>query len=563
MCQMVKGFVLLMFILALSAHVAGAQVSRQSGNVTDNSRKIRMEIDRIIVEAVYISDFVASTKLKAKAAALLWGYSPDEARVLFSNLWQSVKQQNSDLRDRETALREIIQQAFLKDQSMARRFIDELTEEDNKQKAEMHEEGRKLDSIPPTQSRLAKMSLELMDQDVAAATSLLEQSVSSGFSKEGILALTKLREKDTSAADRLMAITMASLKSRPVIISLPAIFQMFEYVFPSAMGFTAIPGSSLMNPISEELRLQYYMTSKEILSRSLQASDLALPKGQFYSEKDLKYLAAFQGIQAQLNYSLAVRYSSADAAEAQKLAVKLEGAVPANLVDTARFLASRIGNVDRSADKVNSPDNILFTLAKGNISEAKRQLEKVTNEQEKKTYSLFIAKSEFGNYMGKSDLAMATLVTRTIADPNSRILMYLEIIRASRRKNETNLSKLILAEMLGDPACEECNLHSAKALLGAVPDALATAFPDYGNVLQKGVFCLNSLTRQSNPSDQKNFVSETSKPKWLATMPEFGNAFSAYGAADFDAALEMANNLHDKLLNLTARLFACERPRLK
>ncbi len=562
MYQIVKDSILLMVILVLSVLVAEAQLSSQPDSKADHSQKVREEIDRIIAEARYISDFTASTKLIAKAAVLLWGYSPDDARFLFSNLWQSAKQQNSDSRDREAALNEVIQHAFLKDRDLARRFIDELAEEDNKREEEI-QKGRKLTDVSPAQSRLAKMSLALMEQDVSAATSLLEQSVSSGFSKEGILALIKLREKDTSAADRLVALTMASLKSRPVIISLPAIFQMFECVFPSSTGFTAIPGSSLMNPTSEGLRFQYFMTSKEILGRSLQASDPALPKGQFYSEKDLKYLSGFQGMQAQLNYSLALRYSLADAAEAQKLAVKLEGTTPANLVDTARFLASRIGSVDRSADKINSPDNILFSLAKGNISEAKRLLEKVTNEQERKTYSLLIAKSEFGNFMGKSDLAMATLVTRTIADPNSRILMYLEIIRASRKKNEPNLSKLVLAEMLGDPACEECNLYSTKALLGAVPDALATTFPDYVSVLQKGVFCLNSMARQSDRSDQKSVVLETSKPKWLVTMPEFGNAFSACGAADFDSALEIAKNLHDRLLNLTARLFACERPNLK
>lgn len=509
------------------------------------------ELEGIIAESDTLADNLAVVKIRAKAANLLWLQDVDRGRTMFRELWRWIEAQKDKDLNKDAARTELLKNLFPRDPKMAKELLEKVSQGDRSEEAPFQAQ---IAGTDPNLRRLAKLSSGLSDQDTAMAAALLERSLSVSVSPPALSSLMRLREKDPSVADYVVARTLENLRMRPTVVALPGVYMLIDYVFPSKQSF----GKPITKPPDPSLRMQYFLAAYDILQKSLGESEQLLLKEQRYTEKDLRFRSIYQGQVAGILSALAPRYAPELTAELTKLATNLAAGFPPEIIQLHRMTLARItGNLTDS----DSPETaISIAVARGEVEKARDLLEKLEDESARKALSQAVANVEFRTHLAKSNLAEALMAARNAEDPNIRASLYAQVAKAAYRKGEVEFSRLILAEARVALSKSESNGMRARALLELAAEASIISALDSIEILRSAVLDINLLSKATSGGGSKgDLLAKMNNPQTLIDEPELQQAFSSVGAIDFDSALLTASQIEDKSIRLIAKLATCKK----
>ena len=541
---------LLKTIILLSTLVAPFQIIAQQPQIakTQREKAPAEELEEVIAEAGKLDDKLAIINVKARAAALVSLSDPIRSELMFIEIWKFAKGQPDKDFDKEQALTLILKQLFSRNPKLAKQL---LSEEPKPEESSLESRATGRD---PSLRRTAKLASQLVDEDPRAASELLEQNLSTGMTPAGLNALLRLREKDALLSDFVVAKALDGLKAQPDVVSLSGLHLLSAYLFPE--GNTVELNSSL-----QSLQIQYFSTTYDVLRASLAQSETALLKNQHYTQADLRFRAMYQARVSITLAALAPRYRPDLSAELNVLANKLGVLLPNNVAQLAKLTTARLSGNQTVPD--NPEMAIPLAIQSGEFEEAGRLVDDLKSEELRKTYSQLLAKLEAKALLTRSDVMGALTLIRKVEDPNARLVLYLEAVKAAQKKRDAPLSSLVINEACTlIPQVDRNGLH-VRALLAFASQLPALASTDEAvEFLDAAVVAMNALPKRSQeePAATKSPAElawdEINDPRSLLDAPELDHAFSSIGAVDLEQAISEARKIGVKPVQLVARLEA-------
>jgi hypothetical protein len=543
--MLLRSLVLASFLLAPTFVPAQQEVTALKGN----NAAAGQELEAIIIEARGFDDKNAFVDVMARAAMLVSFSDPTRAETMFLAIWKFTSDQTGGGFQKEQAKLRILKYLYPRNPKLARQLLNERVK------------SQDLSSPSGPMSRddalNGKLASQLLDADPSAAAGLLERSMSVGPTPGNVSVLSRLREKDPLLSDYIASKTLDGLANQPSIVSLSGLFMMTAYAFPGpeAPIFSADAESSLLM-----LQYRYFITGRDLLISSLAETNEALAKDQHYREQDLQLRAAYQGQIAAILAALAPRIQPSLAAELNSIARKLASQVPANISQLTKMALAKLSGNAPSSD--NPEESFVFSLSNGDFNEARKQLDLLNDERKKDIYAQLLLKNEARFLLAKSDVMGALTLIRKIQDPTTRLVSYLEALKAAYKKHDSNLGNIVLNEArLLIPQTDRNGLH-LRALLAfgtklINPETQADAL----EFLNSAVGTINALGKTSGePRTAKTLaeatMQELNDPNSLLDAPEMDEAFSVLGLVDLERALALANRIEPKSVQLVARLSA-------
>jgi hypothetical protein len=509
------------------------------------------ELDSIIAEAPKLDDTLASITVRSRAAALLSFRDFARAEAMFLEVWAFAHQNLDEGAPRDRALTIVLKHLFPRHSKLAKRLLREEI-----QVGDLSLTARASGRDPDLRT-LARLSSELVDVNPAVAAILLEQSLSVGVTPAAITSLSGLRERDPLLSDVVVAKVLGNIDTVPTVVSLSGLYLLSSYVFPESYSFSANPQveSSL-----ESLQFQYFSTSYDVLRNSFAESEALLRKNPQYTDADLRFRAIYQAQMAMVLAALAPRYQTSLSPELTMLAQKVSGQIPAQVAQTAQFTAARLsGNTQRSE---NPEISISLALTKGDFQEAGSQIEKLKNDDLRKSYSQLLLRVHAKSLLTKSQLPDALSIIRRIEDPSARLLLYTETAKVAQTKRDSSVLKSVITEALTlVPATGRNGLH-VRALLSFTSQLTFVELAGEAQELLHGVvIAINTLPKKSDEPEATKSLSElawaqVNDPRGLIDTQELSNAFSSMGVQDLYLTLIEARKLEDRSVQLVARLEA-------
>ena len=509
------------------------------------------DLEEVISQAGKLDDKLASIAIRARAAALISYSDPARAETIFLEIWKLANERSEKDFDKERAQLQILKFLSLRNSKLARRLL--------------AEQARLAQSLPqpgePGQdprTRLSpKLAVQLIDSDPVTAAALLEESLSTSVTPAGLGALFRLREKDPFLSDYIAARTLDGLMNKPTLVSLSALQVMTAYAFPGPESSDASPEAE--NSL-QQLQLKYFVTSYDVLKASLSETKERLIKDYRYTEPDLQYRNANQGQIAAILAALAPRLAPALSIELNDIAGKLAPQIPTNIAQMTQFALRRLtGNQLESSD---AEQQFAFALSQGDFGEARKQLDLLKDDQKREIYTQLLIKNEARTLLKRSEIMKAVTLIRSLKDQTTRLVMYIDALKAARNKRDADLTKIIIDEArLLIPQVDRNGLHARALLLFATQLSGAAANDEAIEFLSSAVTTVNALAmRTSEPAEPKSMADavmvEFNSPNSLLDAPEMEQAFSTTGLIDLERALEQAKRIEPRAVQLTARLEA-------
>lgn len=539
---MVSRFLMMVGLLALlSASVAGQGLAEVQ---KDNHAIALEELEDVIIEARKVDDKGAMVNVRARAAMLLSYSDPARAESMFLDIWKFVNDQPDPDFDKQKAGLIVLKYLFTRNPKLARQLLAE------NQKADKSRDSS--GPIPGDDDQAAKLASQLIDADPSMAAALLEKSLTTSPTADGLAALLHLRETNSLLSDYLATKTLDSLLAQPTIVSLSMLHLMMSYVFPGANAvMTGMDTESSL----EALQYKYFLIGYELLKISLNEPDALLK--QRYTARDLQYRATHQALIAAILAALAPRFQPSFAVELQGIAARLAPQVPAGLAPLTQVsLAKLSGNSLTSDDPETS---FIYALSTGKYDEAHSQLERINDEKKRTLYSQLLIKAEARSLLGKSDVMGALTLIRKLEDP-TRLVMYLDAIKAAKKKRDADLTRLVINEArLTIPQTDRNGIHVQALLLFVGQLNSPDTIDDALEFLTSAVTSINALVKRPKPegvskSAAEIAMAEINDPHNLIESSEMDQAFNSVGLRDLERGLVQAKRIDLRSLQLIARL---------
>jgi hypothetical protein len=537
------------FLVLLSMLLAPTCLSAQQGVPKDSSSVAAQELETIISEAEKLDNKKARVDIKSRAAMLVSFANPARSETMFLEIWKFTNDQTDEAFDKEQARLQILKYLSARNLKLARRL---LAEQSNANDAP------KETSLPGDDKGLrsaTKLASSLADADPSSAAALLEDSLSQGVTPMGVGALSRLRETNSFLSDYVVTKVIDRLLAQPTLVSLPSFFMLGGYVFPGAEApMTSLDAESSL----QLLQFRYFMASHDALRASLGETSEALVKNHHYTPPQLQFRAAYQAQLATVLAALAPRFQPSLRTELTALAAKLAPQVPPNMPQLSRITLSRISGTAVVSDDPET--NFLTAVSDGNFDEASRQLDRIKDSEKRDAYAQLLLKSQARFLLAKSDIMGALTAIRKMDDQTVRLVSYLDAIKAVNRKNDAELSSIVVNEArLLVPQTNRNGIHVRALLSFSGQLAKHATKDDAFDFLNNAVVAINSLVKKSgDETEAKSFaeeaVAELNNPLSLFDSPEFEQAFSAAGVIDLDAGLTSANKIQAKPVQLLARV---------
>ncbi len=531
-----------LFLALLLTSVPARSQNRTA--VSDKTAPAIAELQDVIAESAKLNDQLSILGVRARAAAVLSYYDAVGSETLFRTLWRFANQQIEEDADKEQAKLLILKYASSRNPRLAREFL-----------AAQSVNPSKADATAPDNSRLSsKLAANLIDVDPPMAAGLLERSLIKSPSPMDIGALARLREKDSLLSDYVAAQVLESLPAKPTLVSLAALQSFAAYMFPGP-NVSLVSGEAQSS--LESLQFRYFLTGYDVLRASLAESDEAL-KRQHYTETDLAFRGASQGQIAAILAALAPRLQPTLAAELNSIAGKLTAQVPTNIAQLTKIALARLSGNQFSSE--NPEERFAFALSNGDFDEAGKQLEQVTDETKKKLYSQLLTRNEARALLARSELMPALIKIRNLEDQTVRLVMYLDALKAIKKKHDPELTKIVINEaMLLIPQTGRNGLH-IRALLSFAAQLATTDTPDDAMEFLRGaVTSLNHLETADKQENEtrapaESAMAELNSPSSLLDAPEMEQAFISVGLFDLERGLAEAKRIENRSVQLVARL---------
>ena len=536
-------FFILLVLLIPAQLVAQPSLSKEGSAVAAD------ELEAIISEAEKLTDKKLVVNIKARTAMMVSFSDPGRSEKMFLATWQFVNAQTEEAFDKEEAKLVILKYLLSRNPKLARQLLAEQPKPDDTSKPSPlpgHDKAHR------SASRLASV---LAETDPSAAAALLEQSLSLGVTPVGVAALSRLRETNSLLSDYVATRVIERLPNQPTLASLPGLFGLGGYVFPGAEA----PMASVEGEASLQLlQYKYFLACQDVLRASLLETNEALVKDQRYTPPQLQFRAAYQAQLATVLAALAPRFQPTLGAELTAIAAKLAPQVPPNIPQLSRTTLSRLSGSPLTS---NDPETDFFTaISNGDFDEASRQLDRIKDSEKRDDYAQLLWKSQARTLLAKSDVMGALTVIRKMQDQTMRLVSYLDAMKAVKRKNDAELSNIVVNEArLLVPQTNRNGLHVRALLSFSGQLAKHATKDDAFDFLNNAVVAINTLAKKSSDETEatslaEEAMAELNDPNSLFDSPEFEQAFNAAGLIDLDAGLTSANKIQSKPVQLLARL---------
>ena len=512
----------------------------------DDHRVAAEELEAVILDARNLDNKAALVHIRSRAAMLLSLSDPARSEAMFLDLWKFVNAQSDSDFDKQRARNTILKYLFPRNPKLARQLLAEKPKPDNPDSQAATPEER--------ERQTAKLARQLIESDTSAAASLLEKSLATSPSIEGVAALSRLREADSSLGDYVAAKTLDALTFQPSSVSLSALQLLSDYAFPrAAIGAAGTEAESSL----QALQFKYFVNGYEILKGSLGETNEFLLK-QGLNARDLQMRAVNQAMISVILAALAPRLQPSLAAELQSIAAKLAPQMPPSLAQFSQLSAAKLsGNPIKSED---AEMNLASALSNGDYDEARRLLARVNDAKKREVYGQLILKVEARTLLARGNVLGAVELIRKIEDQTARLVMYLEALKSLRKKKDDDLTRIIVNEArLLVPQTDRNGIH-VQALLTFVgllsdPAGLDDAF----EFLNNAVISINALGKQAKPEGPAKSMAESAlaqlnDPYALIESSEMEQAFSTLGLRDLYRGLATARRVDIRPLQLVARL---------
>jgi hypothetical protein len=364
--------------------------------------------------------------------------------------------------------------------------------------------------------------------------------------------LVRLREKDSFLSDYIAAKVFDGLPSKPTLVSLATLQLFAAYTFPGPEApIISVEAQSSL----ESLQFRYFFTGYEVLRTSLAEADEPLRLQQHYTQRDLEFRAANQAQIAAILAALAPRLQPSLAPELNAIAGRLSSQVPPNIAQITKLALARLKGDPFTSD--DPEESFMFSLTNGDFEEARRALERITDETKSKIYAQLLIKTEARALLAHSELMPALIKIRNLEDQTTRLVMYLDAVRASKRKRDSEMTSLIINEArLLIPQTDRNGLH-IRALFSFA--AQLDAETDAADFLDSAVTSVNKLQKESaNENEAKTLseaaMAELNDPFSLLDAPEMEQSFTSFGLLDAEKGLAEAKRIDNRSVQLVARL---------
>lgn len=516
----------------------------------DSRAAAHQELETIINEAGKLDDKYAIVNVRSRAALLVSFSDPSRSETMFLAIWKFTNEQTDAAFDKEQARLLILKYLFSRNPKLARRLLSEQT----KRGEPSTTQSRGAD--PDEEMRMAgKLASQLLDTDPSAAAGLLEKSLSMAITSAGVGALSRLRERDPFLSDYVATKVLEGLVTQPTKVSLPGLFTLAAYMFPGAEA----PIASLEAESSLQLlQYRYFLAGWDVLGASLTETPEALLKDPRYAERDLPMRAAFQAQVAAILAALAPRFHPSLAPEITVIAGKLSSQVPPNMAQMTRLPLARLRGDELTSE--DPQERFALALSKGDFDEARKQLDRFKDGEIKDIYTQLVIKNEARALLAKSEVMEAVVAIRKLEDRTTRLVMYLDALKAAKKKRDADLTSIVINEArLLIPQIGRNGIHVRALLSFATQMMKADTKDDAMEFLSSAVISINALGRKS--TDQKEAqtlaeaaMAELNNPKSLLDAPEMEQAFSSSGLVDLDRSLAEAKKIELKPVQLVARL---------
>ena len=521
----------------------------QNKLVADPRREIATnELEEVIAEASKLNDPFSIVTVKARAAALISYSDPARADALFLQVWKFTNEQKGEEFDKELAKVVILKELFPRNPKLGR----QLLADQPKRETSSSQPG----AFPAEEDQelATGLAAQLAETDPSTAAALLEKSLSNLATPGGVGPLFRLREKDSLLADYVATKAIEAIAARPTIVSLFGLHSLGAYVF--AGGETSF-GSMERDSSLQALQFKYFVACNDVLRASLNETNQILVKDQHYTPAQLQFRAAYQAQIAAVLAAIAPRFQPALAAELAAVANKLTPQIPENIAKASQFMLTRIsGNPSTSEDP---ETNFFLTLSQGDFDEANRFLDRLASEK-KAVYGQLLIKAQARALLAQGDVMAALTAIRTLEDHATRLVMYLDALKATRKKRDADVMTIIINEArLLVPQTNRNGIH-VRALLSFAAQIMTPETKDDGmQFLTNAVTSINALSTKSNDRSQTRTsaeaaMAELNDPNSLLDAPEMERAFSAAGLSDLEAAIAQAKRIEVKPVQLVARL---------
>jgi len=538
---MLSRMLIIGWILLMPVYLFAQQTAVQNDNQT-----IAQELESVIIEAKNVDNKNALVVIQSRAAMLLSFSDPARSEKMFLNVWKFINRQPDSDFDKQQAKLVVLKYLFPRNAKLARELLAEKPKTNGSTSPAPADDD---------QRQAAKLASQLVDVDPSVAASLLERSLSTSATIAGIGALSRLREKDSFLSDYIAAKTLEALTARPTLISLSGLQLLAGYVFPGpdTVMFSMDAESSLRS-----LQFKYFLVGYDTLKASLSETNELLLKDYHYTEGDLQFRAANQAIVAGFLAALAPRYQPSLAAELNAIAAKRASQIPPGLSQIQQLaLAKLSGNRSISEEP---EQNLIYAMSSGDYDEADKQLDRISDEKKKIVYRQLLLKTHARTLLAQSDVLGALVLIRKLEDEPTRLVMYLDAVKAANKKRESDLTHIIINEArLLVPQTDRNGLH-VRALLSFVAQLTDPHISDDAfEILNNAVVGINALSKKSKPdhaakSMAEAAMAELNDPQNLLDAPEMEQAFSTVGLLDLDRGLIQAKSIDLLSLQLATRL---------
>ena len=534
----------LMFVLLLSPACLMAQ---SSVDVRKDSRVVASkELEAVILEAKSLNNKNALVIVESRAAMLVSFSDPLRSDKMFLDVWKFINEQTDNDFDTEQAKLVLLRSVFSRNPKLGRKLLAEQPKADA---AAAASRTRSEDNLT------VKLASQLVDTDASAAAQLLEHSLSISANPAAMGALNRLREKDPLLSDYVAGKAMDALGAQPTLISLPGLHWLATYIFP---GPEAPVASIEAQSSLDSLQFRFFLASLDVLQASLKETNEALVREQHYTQTDLQFRAAFQARIAAILAALAPRLRPSLGPQLTEIAGKLAPQMPANLSQLNQLSLARLGGNQIASE--DPEQGFLLAMSSGDFVEARTQLEKISSTEKRDAYSQLLIKTEARALIAKTDVIGALTAIRKLDDPTTRLVMYLEAVKACKKKHDTDLLKIIINEArLLIPLTDRNGLHLRVQLSFVAQLTDSGTSDDAMELLNNAVITMNALRMKTHEQGATTSLAEAAMielndPNSLLDAPEMEGAFTAVGLIDLERGLAQATRIEVKPVQLVARL---------
>lgn len=525
----------------------------------DNKLKYQQaeqELESILNLSDRIDNPLATVKVKAKVAGLIWLKSPEKARSIFTNLWNFIDKQSNESLNKEEARIAVLRHLLPKDRKLANQLLQKaaLQDKDNDKETPAFD---KINGNDKKTRRLAFLANRLADTDPILAAQIFEQSFVDRTSPITPGILGKIKSKDPQLANYLASRMLENFNRQPRTIAIIGLTGLSDYIFP-LIPFTPLSGES--PEADETLHLQFMSVGYPILKESLAETDEFLIREQQFTKESLKFRPLFQaflaGTLAALSESYAPEYFAELTAITNNLLTQLPEPIAATVRAKSALVKSKIGTPNDPGTSEISETQIFGAIAKGEFKIAENLIGELKDENKKRSLTELLLKAQGKFHLTNGDLLDALNSARKIENPAQRMLLLAEIAKVANKKRDVVLSTDILTEARKTSGESLPKIIHATTLFAISSEAIYFSPTEAMLIVEEAVEIVNSMPNPEKENTGKTVIVDSDR---FIDSTEMMKAFSSIGEKNMESALMIAGKLKNKYVEMTAKLACIEK----